>query len=77
VRRGDTLISSIQEEARMKIGSYVFAVAAFGALSTNIAVAAHHGHRAGAAASQSKTEAPRSPSRLSERQGKSGEGNAC
>jgi hypothetical protein len=58
VRRGDTLISSIQEEARMKIGSYVFAVAAFGALSTNIAVAAHHGHRAGAAASQSKTEAP-------------------
>jgi hypothetical protein len=43
----------------MKIGPYAFAVVAFGALSTNIAVAAHHGHhRVGAAMSESKTEAP-------------------
>jgi hypothetical protein len=42
----------------MKTGSYVLAVVAFGSLSINIAVAAHHGHRTGTIASQSKTDTP-------------------
>jgi hypothetical protein len=78
VRRGDTLISSIWEEARMKIGSYVFAVVAFGALTMNIAVAAHHGHRASAAASESKPNAPsavKSPAPTDDQQGVSDRAN--
>jgi hypothetical protein len=50
-----------EEEARMKIGRRLFAILAFGALSTNVAVARHyHGHqiKGGTAASQSGTGSP-------------------
>jgi hypothetical protein len=44
-----------EEEARMKIGSYLFAVMAFGALSTEVGAAGHHGHHAAAAPGHSGT----------------------
>jgi hypothetical protein len=63
----------------MKVGRYAFAVVALGALSTNIAVAAHHGrHRAGAATSETKTEAPspvKSPASTDNPQGASDRAN--
>jgi hypothetical protein len=63
----------------MKTGSYVLAIVAFGSLSINIAVAAHHGHRTGTIASQSKTDTPsltKSPAPTEQPQGISNRANA-
>jgi hypothetical protein len=49
-------LSIHEEEARMKIGSHLFAILAIGALSTQFAAAGHHGHRVGAAAGHSGTD---------------------
>jgi hypothetical protein len=47
-----------EEEAHMKVGSHLMAIVAFGALSTQVAVAGHHhGHRAGGAAAASHSGA--------------------
>jgi hypothetical protein len=41
-------------EVQMRIGPRMFAILAFGTLSTDVAVAGHHGHRAGGGAAASR-----------------------
>jgi hypothetical protein len=69
-----------EEKLRMKVGPHLLAVLAFGAGSTNVAVARHHhGHHAGVgtAASQSGTNSPgvaKSPTATGGQQGSGPEG---